>query len=100
MAGVFTRPELVVEPGIAQLAAMGLVMTATVGITFSIQGRFSDHRARDIFSRIVLAAFALIVLLHPNREIAVAACVPVGFFIAYWVMRRRGVPVPAPSSAA
>jgi TRAP transporter 4TM/12TM fusion protein len=100
MAGVFTRPELVVDPGLAQLGAMALVMTATVGITFSIQGRFSDHRARDIFSRIVLAAFALIVLLHPNREIAVAACVPVGLFIAYWVMRRRGIPLPAPSSAA
>ena len=100
MAGVFTRPELVVDPGLAQLGAMALVMIATVGITFSIQARFTEHRARDIFARIVLAAFALVVLLHPNREIAMLACVPVGLFIAYWVMRRRDVAVPAPSSAS
>ncbi|HET6493137.1 MAG TPA: TRAP transporter fused permease subunit [Burkholderiales bacterium] len=100
MAGVFTRPELVVEPGVAQLGAMALVMISTVGITFSIQARFSDHRARDVIARIVLAAFALVVLLHPDRQLAMFACIPVGLFVGYWVMRRRQVPVAAPASAS
>ena len=66
MAGVFTRPELVLEPGMAQIGAMLLIMTATIGITFSLQARFSDRRAIDVPLRLVLAAVALVVLLHPE----------------------------------
>ncbi|HZN26886.1 MAG TPA: hypothetical protein VFB75_21855, partial [Burkholderiales bacterium] len=99
MAGVFTRPELVLEPGIAQIGAMLLVLAATIGITFSLQAQFAEHRGADIVSRIVLAAFALVVLLHPSRELAVAACVPVALFIAYWIVRRRHAPVAAQTAA-
>src|SRR5512134_3153612 len=56
MAGVFTRPELVKEPGLAQIGAMLLIGTATIGITFSIQARFSDARLLDVPLRLVLAA--------------------------------------------
>jgi len=93
MAGVFTRPELVLEPGIAQIGAMLLIMTATIGITFSIQARFSDSRALDLLLRIVLAGVALVVLLHPDRQLAVLACVLVGLFVGYWVLRRRNTPM-------
>jgi len=89
MAGVFTRPELVLEPGVAQLGAMALIMTATIGITFSLQARFSDQPALDVPLRIALAAIALVVLLHPNRELAIGACVPVALFVAFWIVRRR-----------
>ena len=100
MAGVFTRPELVLEPGIAQIGAMALILTATVGVTFAIQARFSENRAVDAALRIVLAAFALIVLLHPSHELAAAACVPVGLFVAYWIVRRRGRSTAAPAAAS
>jgi TRAP transporter 4TM/12TM fusion protein len=99
MAGVFTRPELVLEPGIAQLGAMALILTATIGVTFSIQARFTDRRGPDIMLRIFLAAFALIVLLHPDRQLAMLACIPVGLCVAYWILRRRGLPDIAPASA-
>jgi len=39
------------------------------------------------------------VLLHPNRELATFACIPVGLFIAYWVVRRRRAPVAAQVAA-
>jgi TRAP-type uncharacterized transport system fused permease subunit len=93
MAGVFTRPELVIEPGFAQLGAMALVGAATVGITFSLQAEFAAHPAVDALARLLLAALALVVLLHPSRELAWLACIPLGLFIAYWVVRRRNVPV-------
>jgi TRAP transporter 4TM/12TM fusion protein len=89
MAGVFTRPELVLEPGLAQLGAMLLITTATIGITFSIQAHFAERREIDIPLRLVLAATALVVLLHPDRQLAWLACIPVGLFVAYWIMRRR-----------
>jgi len=100
MAGVFTRPELVLEPGFAQIGAMLLIMTATIGVTFSIQARFTDRRALDLLLRIGLAAIALVVLLHPDRQLATMSCVPVGLFVGYWVARRRNVPVIARADAS
>ena len=41
MAGVFVHPELVIEPGVDQMRGAGLILMATIGITFSLQARFS-----------------------------------------------------------
>src|SRR5688572_22885528 len=58
MVGVFTRPQIVLEPGLAQVGTMLLIIAATVGITFAIQARFSDRRIVDVALRVVLAAIA------------------------------------------
>ncbi len=92
MAGVFTRPELVLEPGLAQLGAMLLLTTATIGSAFSLQARFAERRVIDVPLRIVLAALVLVVIFHPDQRVAALTCIPVGLFIAYWVVRRRNVP--------
>jgi len=92
MAGVFTRPELVLEPGVAQLGAMALIMTATVGISFALQAQLADRREIDLPLRIALAGFALVALFHPDRQVAALACVPVGVAVVYWVLRRRASP--------
>jgi TRAP-type uncharacterized transport system fused permease subunit len=89
MAGVFTRPELVLEPGIAQIGAMLLILTSAIGLSFSLQARFADRRVLDVPLRLVLAAFALVVLFHPSRELAALACLPVVAFVLYWILRRR-----------
>jgi TRAP transporter 4TM/12TM fusion protein len=99
MAGVFTRPELVLEPGMAQIGAMLLLLTATIGVSFSIQAQFSPKRGIDLMLRAVLAAFTMLVLLHPDRQVAVLSCIPVGLFVGYWILRRRNVPVVAPARA-
>jgi len=93
MAGVFTRPELVLEPGLAQVGAMLVVMTATIGVSFAIQAQFADRRDIDLALRVALAAAALLVLLHPDRQVMAAACVVVGLFVGYWILRRRDAPV-------
>ncbi len=91
MAAVFLRPEIVLEPGLAQLAATGLVLAAAAGLTFSLQARFSPNPLIDLVARAVLAAFALVVLAHPDHRIAALACIPVAAFAGYWLLRRRGV---------
>jgi TRAP transporter 4TM/12TM fusion protein len=95
MGGIFTRPELVMEPGLAQLGAMLLLMVATTATSFSLQARFSDRRAIDVALRVALGALALVVIFHPDRQVAWLACLPVGLFVAYWVLRRRNAPVVA-----
>jgi TRAP transporter 4TM/12TM fusion protein len=93
MVGVFTRPELVIEPGAAQIGAMLLLMAATTGLIFSIQAEFAERRETDIALRLVLAAVSLVVLIHPNRELAALACIPIAAFVGYWLVRRRNAPV-------
>jgi len=99
MGGVFTRPELVMEPGFAQVGAMLLLMVATIATSFSIQARFAERRAIDIPLRLVLAALALVVIFHPSERVAALACIPVGLFVAYWLLRRRNVPLVARAGA-
>jgi TRAP-type uncharacterized transport system fused permease subunit len=91
MAGVFVHPQLVVEPGLEQFGAAGLVLVATIGITFSLQARFADGVAIDVAVRWILAALALLVLLCPDDRIATAACIPVLLLIGYWFVKRRDI---------
>jgi TRAP transporter 4TM/12TM fusion protein len=100
MAGVFTRPELVLEPGLAQIGAMLLLLTATIGVSFSIQAQFSGNRGIDLMVRAALAAVTMVVLFHPDQKVAAACCVPVGLFVGYWVLRRRNLPVGVYARAA
>jgi TRAP transporter 4TM/12TM fusion protein len=100
MAGVFTRPELVLEPGLAQIGALILILTATIGVIFSIQAQFTARQALDIPVRLVLAAIAMVTLFHPDRQIAWFGCLLIGLFVLYWVLRRRASPIRATSGAA
>jgi len=89
MGGVFARPELVLEPGMAQLGAMLLLMAGTVGTQFSIQAQFSEKWPLDVVARVVLGAFSLLIIFHPNTRIATLAILPVGIFIGYWLLLQR-----------
>ena len=104
MAGVFVRPELVIEPGLGQMKGGLLITIATIGVTFSLQGRFADRGSVDIPLRLMLAALSLVVLLHPSEQVAALTCLPVGSIIGYWLLRRRpaasGEPAGAPVLAA
>jgi TRAP transporter 4TM/12TM fusion protein len=99
MFGVFTRPELVKEPGLDQIQAMLLMLASTAGLSFAIQARFADRRELDAALRIALAAIALFALFYPDEEIAALAAVGVGLFAAYWFARRRKLPAAAGAGA-
>jgi TRAP-type uncharacterized transport system fused permease subunit len=89
MAGVFVHPELVIEPGAAQFSAAALILTATIGFTFSLQAPFADTPLVDRAVRLTLAGLSLVVLLCPDELVGAAACVPVLLLIGYWLVKRR-----------
>ncbi|MCP5155589.1 MAG: TRAP transporter permease [Ectothiorhodospiraceae bacterium] len=89
MIAMFSHPELVQEPGAAQLGAMVVVLVATAGLTFALQATFLDARGSDLLVRLALAAVALVVLCYPDRVVAYAACLPVVAAVAWWVVHRR-----------
>ena len=100
MVGVFTRPQLVLDPGLAQIGTMLLLIVATAGTSFALQAQFSRNRAVNYALRTTIALFALVVLLHPSIEVAIGACVPVLLLIAYWWLRCRGAAVATPATTA
>lgn len=76
MVAMFTRPALVIDPGAAQLGALGLVLVAGVSVTFGLLARFSERRAYDLAARLGVWASAL-------------ASVAVGAFVVWWWLRDR-----------
>lgn len=91
MVGVFVHPELVIKPGLDQMAAAYLVLVATVGITFTLQATYSDTRAVDLGARAVLAAMSLYILLSFNDAAATVVSFGVLALIAYWFLYRRRI---------
>jgi TRAP transporter 4TM/12TM fusion protein len=89
MAGVFTRPELVLEPGLAQLGAVGLLLAATVGISFSIHAKYSRKKLPDALARIGLACLSLLVIFHPSTTLASSAIIPIVIVVGYWFIQQR-----------
>ena len=51
MVAVFVHPELVIKPGLEQIAAAFLVGIATIGMSFTLQAKFSDSRPVDLTIR-------------------------------------------------
>jgi len=94
MAAVFTRPELVVEPGLQQLFAFVLVFVGTVGLACSVHGIYSEKSSLDVLLRLSLAILSMAAALAPSYRLAVAAAVPTAVLVIYGFYRsRRIVPV-------
>jgi TRAP transporter 4TM/12TM fusion protein len=89
MAGVFANPELVIAPGLAQLAAIAIITIGTVGIVFSINACFSLNKYVDVPVRIVLTLLSFIVLFHPGTAATVGAIVPITAAAVYWFLKCR-----------
>ena len=91
MVGVFVHPELVIEPGLNQMAAAYLVLVATIGITFTLQATYSETRMFDLGLRCVLAAMSLYILFSFNDMAATIVSFGVIAAVAYWFVYRRKI---------
>lgn len=95
MAAVFTRPELVLEPGLAQLGAGVLVAIGCMGVILALQGKFHGNVGMDRALRAGVAALSLATLLHPDNTIAsilavlVMIAIGAGLLRAYRVRQAR-----------
>ena len=84
---IFTRSDMVVNPGWPQVAATLLVFIGTSGIAFAMFGRFVGALAGDISLRIGLAALSFVVLLHPDDTWAMAAAAIVLPLVVFGIWR-------------
>jgi TRAP transporter 4TM/12TM fusion protein len=91
---IFTRPNMVVNPGWLQIADTMLVLISTCGITFAMFGRYLEQTAGDIALRCLMAGVSLFCMFHPDMTtsaIAAALVVP-AFAVGVWRHRQIAGP--------
>ena len=92
---IFTRSDMVVNPGWPQVLATLIVFAGTAGITFALFGRFVGSLAANIPLRIGLAAISFVALLHPDDTWALAAAVILVPIILFGIRRHASLGGPA-----
>jgi TRAP transporter 4TM/12TM fusion protein len=63
---IFTRSNLVTNPGWAQIGDVVLVTVGTCGVAFAMFGRCFASWAADAVARTLIAAISLVTLFHPD----------------------------------
>ena len=83
---IFTRTNMVVNPGWLMVADTLLVLVSTVGVAFAMFGRTSQNRGIDIPLRLCVAAASFVVMFHPDMQasamvaVLVVLALGVGFY--------------------
>jgi TRAP transporter 4TM/12TM fusion protein len=86
---IFTRSDMVVNPGWSQVGATVLVFIGTSGVAFAMFGRFVDNLAGNVLLGGLLAAGSFVVLLHPDNRMSMAAAAVVLPATLFGVWRHR-----------
>ena len=83
---IFTRSNMVVNPGWWMVADTLLVLVSTVGIAFAMFGRTSQNRGIDILLRLCVAAACFVVMFHPDMQASaiVAALVILSLSVGFY----------------
>ncbi len=97
---IFTRSDMVVNPGWPQIVDTALVTVGTCCIAFAMFGRFLTKPSGDIPLRIALALVACVVLFHPQQMSAFAATAVAlpALVVGIWRHAHIAVPVRLPDA--
>jgi TRAP transporter 4TM/12TM fusion protein len=96
---IFTRSDMVINPGWPQIVATLLVFIGTSGIAFAMFGRFVGSLAGNIPLRLGLAVLSFVVLFHPDSNWAMAAAAIVVPVVLFGIWRHANLGGPEASSA-
>ena len=99
---IFTRSDLVVNPGWGQIRDIFLVVVSTCGVTFAMFGRCFRNPAADIAARILLAVISFVTMFHPNDTLVWASGLVTLPALVWGIWRHRliAAPTAAPIVAA
>ncbi|NWG24189.1 MAG: TRAP transporter permease [Pseudorhodoplanes sp.] len=92
---IFTRSNMVITTGWAQIADTALVLIGTCGIAFAMFGRIMREKGADFAIRIGLAAVSFVVMFHPSETWATAAAVVTAPATIFGILRHRVIAPPS-----
>jgi len=88
---IFTRSDIVVNPGWPQIMATLLVGIGTCATAVAMFGKVTKNPAADILLRFALAIFAFVTMFHPDGNMAIVAAAFTLPATIYSVMRHRRI---------
>ena len=91
---IFTRSDMVVNPGWPQVLATLLVAIGTCATAFALFGRSHARPAADVALRALLAMFAFVTMFHPDANVAMGSAVFALAGTIYGVARHRRIAPP------
>ncbi|MBI4192208.1 MAG: TRAP transporter large permease subunit, partial [Betaproteobacteria bacterium] len=91
---IFTRTDIVVNPGWAQIGATLLVTIGTCATAFAMFGRFVENPVGDILLRAALGLFAFVTMFHPDGNVATVSAVVALLATIYGIIRHRQIAPP------
>jgi TRAP transporter 4TM/12TM fusion protein len=91
---IFTRHNLVTNPGWLMIADMLLVLVGTLGVTFAMFGRCHTVMSVDIVLRCLYAVLAFAVMFVPDIRMSAAIAVVLVLALAAGVWQHRKVAPP------
>lgn len=68
---IFTRSNMVINPGWLQIIDTLLVTVSTCGIAYAMFGRFSHNQTLDIAFRLLTAAISAVTMFHPDDTLVI-----------------------------
>jgi TRAP transporter 4TM/12TM fusion protein len=97
---IFTRSNMVVNPGWLQIMDTLLVLVSTCGITFAMFGRFHEKASIDIPLRLLLALVSFVTMFHPDTRVSATVAVVVLAAVGFGLWRHRIIAPPKTAVAA
>jgi len=91
---IFSRSEMVVNPGWTQVGSTLVVTVGTCGTALAMFGRIVENPAGDILLRSVLILAAFVALFHPDDTVSAATAAFVLAATIFGVLRHRQIAPP------
>ena len=91
---IFTRYNMVVNPGWMQIIDSSLVLISTIGVTFAMFGRCHRKPVIDIALRCLLAAISFVVMFHPDMRTSASVAIVVTIAVVVGIHRHNYIAPP------
>jgi len=88
---IFNWDILLIDPGLKQLAAIGVLMVGCLAAAVAIHGRVFDNRMHDLFSRLLVLVVALFILFYPRGVLSEVALIPALAMIVFVIRRSQRI---------
>ena len=79
---IFNWDILLLEPGLAQLAALAVLLIGCLTAAAAIHGRLFERKGYDLPSRFLILLVALFILFYPKGMLSALALIPAVVMIA------------------
>ena len=73
---IFNWDILLLEPGLSQLAALGVLLIGCMTAAAGIHGRIFERKWHDLFSRFLVLLLSLFILFYPKGILSALALIP------------------------